>query len=248
MARRPANGMERESLWRQEIERRLRALESTAPGGFSADGTTTFLRSGRDLEVTGGDIIIDGGRVIAGPTTMNASGVSVGPTTLNASGLQVGSNVLVNSTGLHVAGGLVQAVWADVAEELSENDSINSDPIDNQEVNSYTIDPPNWVQSLFVVAFGSFQVTQNTVQDIVTRARVDAGGPSAVASTNTQHKHDAGVGQTSTVTTMQAQIVPLSPAGRAVVCKQYSRVSTGTSTSNRSRLTIVAIGVRSAFT
>lgn len=54
-----------------DMERRLDALERSRTGGFSADGTTTFLRGGRDLRVVDGDVVIDGGQLLAvsGTTT-----------------------------------------------------------------------------------------------------------------------------------------------------------------------------------
>lgn len=159
-----------EAVWRQTIERRLRALETRAPGGFSGDGETTFLRGGRDLQVVDGDIVIDGGQLLAGPTTVDASGVSItgapvqldgdgldigsGLVQVDEDGLRVGSDVEIDADGLHVEGGDVRAI--DVASDEASDTGVTLTTTMTQRA-AFTLNVPSWATAISVICFAVVQ-------------------------------------------------------------------------------------------
>jgi hypothetical protein len=105
----------------RSVERAIRDLQQTAPGGFSGDGKTTFLRGGRSLEVLGGSIKVSeagsfqivaaDGELLAefdkdAVTFFDAAGDPIA--ILDRDGVDIGNGLtILNADGLDIASGLV---------------------------------------------------------------------------------------------------------------------------------------------
>jgi hypothetical protein len=232
-------------------------LIAGAPVVLDADG----------LDIGSGLVVVDetGLTVGSAPVVIDADGLDIGSglvvvdetgldigsglTVIDSTGVQVGSDVVIDSTGLHVDDGLVQAVWGHVEEETTENVSLGSTSITSSATNIHAIviDPPNWVQQLYVFGTADMMVNASTgaPHRMTQRIIVDDGGASEEASTMDQEKEANGISRS--LNTSQSSIIPLSPAGRSVTITQRGTLSSGSSTANRFRLNIMVMGVRDAF-
>jgi hypothetical protein len=178
-----------------------------------------------------------------------ANGTTV-RTVLDADGVNIDSGkVLLNSSGLEVDGGNSQAIWGHVDEENTADVSLGSTAITSSATNilSVVVDPPNWVQQLYLFCSADMMVTNSTGSPhrMDMRVIVDDGGASSAFSGNSQEKEANGISRS--VSASQSLIVPLSPAGRSVTVTLRGTLSSGSSSTNRFRLNVMAQGVRDAF-
>lgn len=214
--------------------------------------TSAVIESGIVRLTAGGKIELGGDPETGTPATatLSETGIVVGPTSLTASGVQVGSDVVIDSTGLFVDDGHVQAVWGYVDTEVTENVTLGSTAITSSATNIHqiVIDPPNWVEAVYIMATGDMMVSTSTgaPHRMDTRIVTDDGGASEITQTMSQEKEATGI--TRSVSVSQSLLVPLSPAGRSVTVTQRGTLSGGSATTQtRFRLNVLVIGVRSAF-
>jgi hypothetical protein len=235
-----------------ELERQVRSMRAAqlprsvvGSGGITIKdgGKITFLDSGGAVLAT----LDENGVLVAGaPVLLDGDGLDVGSglVVVDAVGVNIASGkVVLDSSGLEVDGGNVQAVWIQTGDDTAQNQSLNTT---YAEMAAVTFDPPNWVQTLFVMATatGQFGNTSGSTFNGFMRMTLDDGGASAEgAEGNETVEHN----QTCHFAITEVLTVPLSPAGRAVDVTLDARVNSGSTSLNLFGLKIVAFGVRSAF-
>jgi hypothetical protein len=152
--------------------------------------------------------------------------------------------VVLDSDGLQVAGGLVQAVWFNAQDALLDSQTINTTSTTDRQ--TITIDPPAWVEGLSIMAATTMQFSDTSDNLGFTNTVIDDGGAEEEARVVS-----VGVGGTGEVSTNAAvslflKTMPLSPAGRTVSIVQRAWVNTGSVTANL-RVSVLAVGYRSSF-
>jgi hypothetical protein len=127
---------------------RARKLESASigSGGITVKdgGKITFLNSA--------------GAVLA---TLDENGVLVAgaPVLLDGDGLQVGTDVVIDSTGLHVIGGLVTPSESEIQIGQATDVSLTTTP---QDVVTLTMTPPSWAQQVYGFVIATAQVSESS--------------------------------------------------------------------------------------
>jgi hypothetical protein len=217
-------------------------------------GSAPVVIDNTGLDIGSGLVVVDATGVQVGnaPVVIDGDGLDIGAglVVVDETGVNIDSGkVVLDSSGLEVDGGNSQAVWGHVEEETTENVSLGSTSITSSATNIHVIviDPPNWVQQLYVFGTADMMVNASTgaPHRMTQRIIVDDGGASEEASTMDQEKEANGISRS--LNTSQSSIIPLSPAGRSVTITQRGTLSSGSSTANRFRLNIMVMGVRDAF-
>jgi len=235
-----------------EIERRLDdmrtsqlALSRIGSGGLeiadggqivwiAADGSTHLVTADQD------------GILIAGaPVVLDADGLDIGAglTVIDSTGVQVGSDVVIDSTGLHVAGGDVQSVWFASAEDDATNVSLTTT---ETQFNSLVIDPPAWVEqiTIFGICRAHMVNASGGTQNLLTRITLDSGGSGSDPASGIQSIPDNSSGE---LTVPEEATITLTPAGRSVTVIQTGWLNVGTNSNNVLTMKVLAFGVRTGF-
>jgi hypothetical protein len=116
---------------------------------------------------SGGITVKDGGKITflntsgAVLATLDENGVLVAgaPVLLDGDGLQVGTDVVIDSTGLHVIGGLVTPSESEIQIGQATDVSLTTTP---QDVVTLTMTPPSWAQQVFGFVIATAQVSESS--------------------------------------------------------------------------------------
>jgi hypothetical protein len=229
-------------------------LDTSGNTLFTIDenGLVTFEADGSQLSVLDGSKLrfnrADGSRILevtpGGGFKVYATNGTTERVVVDGDGVDIASGkVVLDSTGLEVDGGNVQAVWPATGDDTAQNVTVT---VTQTEFLSVTIDPPAWVQSLFVfaTATGQFSNTTGSAFRGEVRLILDKSGASQEAASGTQNVLN---NVTQHLAVSEVLTVPLSPAGRAVDVTMDAFVTSGTSTNNLFGLKVLAVGVRDAF-
>jgi hypothetical protein len=237
----------------QAIEKAIRDLQQSSPGGLSGDGKNTYLRQGSFILSEDGafQIVDDGGLLLAefdknavtffdssgDPlAVLDRDGVAVGeaPVLLTSTGLTVGTDVEIDATGLQVVGGFVTPIDGRRGADLATNVSLTST---DQTVASVQINPADWVETMFIMAnaTGSLSNTAGGSRNLLITLSVDGSAYGPITGT-------AADGTTIAIPINNSQ-VKTPPSDPFTVALQ-ARLSSGTNNANSFRVDVLAFGFR----
>jgi hypothetical protein len=240
----------------------IRVLNGGQIVWIAADGTTHLVTADQDgiliagapvvldadgLDIGSGLVVVDASGVQVGnaPVVIDADGLDIGAglTVIDSTGVQVGSDVVIDSTGLHVAGGDVQSVWFASAEDDATNVSLTTT---ETQFNSLVIDPPAWVEqiTIFGICRAHMVNASGGTQNLLTRITLDSGGSGSDPASGIQSIPDNSSGE---LTVPEEATITLTPAGRSVTVIQTGWLNVGTNSNNVLTMKVLAFGVRTGF-